>query len=88
MKEEVKKSEFYHFGILPQVCIHSIVEDEYSAMYIPQDKCDCGCNEWIDSTMFLAKISGIPCLEKEVHRCKDCNKVRIATHKGIIEERE
>lgn len=81
MDEWIDKSEFFHFGILPQVCIHSLIENEYSKMYIPQETCDCGCKEWVDSTMVI--IEGFP--EKEVHRCKDCNKVRIAYRIGIKE---
>lgn len=79
---KTSNSEFFHFGILPQVCIHSLIEDEYSKMYVPQEVCKCGCKEWIDSTMLM--FIGLP--EKEVHRCKDCNEVRIAKHIGIKDE--
>lgn len=76
------KSEFFHFGILPQVCIHSLDEDDYSKMYIPQEKCDCGCPDWIESIMKMFKNFDSP---KRVHRCKKCNEVRIAHHIGIKE---
>ncbi len=77
--ESSKKSAFFNFGIVPQVCIHSPVQDEYSHMYIPNEICDCGCSEWTESTMEMFK--GFPV--KEVHRCKECNEVRMATHKGV-----
>jgi hypothetical protein len=79
---DTSKSEFYHFGLLPQVCIHSLIEDEYSKMYKPQETCDCGHSEWVESTMIM--IEGYP--PKQVHRCKKCNEVRIAHHIGIKEE--
>lgn len=78
---DTNKSEFFHFGILPQVCIHSLVQDEYSCMYSPQANCECGSSEWIDSTMEI--VNGLPI--KDVHRCKHCNKVRLATHIGYKE---
>lgn len=81
MDEFINKSEFFHFGILPQICIHSVIEDEYSKMYIPQMVCNCGCVEWIDGKMQM--FEGFP--EKDVHRCKKCNEVRIAHHIGIRE---
>lgn len=79
---DTSKSEFYHFGILPQVCIHSLDEDEYSKMYIPKEKCDCGCADWIESTMQMFTGCDWP---KPVHRCKKCNQVRTANHIGYKE---
>lgn len=76
---DISKSEFYHFGILPQVCIHSLDEDEFSKMYTPQEKCDCGCGDWIESEMQICANFYSP---KKVHRCKTCNEVRIANHIG------
>ena len=82
----VDKSEFFHFGILPQVCIHSLDEDEYSKMYVPQEKCRCGCLDWIESTMKIVKdFMGHEFPKKRVHRCKECNEVRIAYHVGFKE---
>ena len=84
---DTSKSEFYHFGLLPQVCIHSLVEDEYSKMYKPQEICECGHSEWVESTMDIIKpIEGFSFPKKNVHRCKKCNKVRISHHIGIKEE--
>lgn len=79
---DTSKSEFYHFGILPQVCIHSLDEDEYSIIYTPQEKCKCGCSDWIESTMQMFKNFDS---QKRVHRCKECNQVRIAHHIGYKE---
>lgn len=80
---DTNKSEFFHFGILPRVCIHSLDEDEYSKMYIPQEKCDCGCFEWVESTMkMLEDVGDYSFPLKNVHRCKNCNEVRISTHIG------
>lgn len=76
-------SEFYHFGILPSVCIHSIIEDEYSKMYIPREKCACGGDEWIAGKMNIIKpIVGLNYPKKDIHRCKQCNEVRLADHIG------
>lgn len=83
---DVSKSEFFHFGILPSVCIHSPIKDEYSNNYIPREKCDCGCTEWVESTMKLVGDSfGYEFPTKDVHRCKQCNQVRMADHKGYKE---
>lgn len=80
---DVTKSDFFYFGTLPQVCIHSLIEDEYSQMYIPQEICDCGSNEWIESKMDVIKpIEGFSYPKKDVHRCKNCNTVRLANHIG------
>ncbi len=88
MDEFTKNSEFYHFGILPEICIHSIVEDEYSKMYIPREKCDCGGTEWIEGKMDIVKpINGYRFPQKEVHRCKICNEVRVSDHIGLKNER-
>lgn len=82
MEQYKNKSEFYHFGVLPRMCIHSPIEDEYSHMYVPQEKCDCGCSKWVDGKMPLVEMMGVPCMFKDVHRCKDCNEVRVANHIG------
>lgn len=79
---DTNKSEFYHLGIIPKVCIHLLDEDEFSKMYIPQVKCDCGCSEWIKSTMHLFMNEN---WIKRVHRCNSCNQVRIAHHIGYKE---
>jgi hypothetical protein len=81
----INKSEFYHFGLLPSVSIHSPIEDQYSKMYIAREKCDCGCNEWIEKgcTMILGHYPDGTPLYKDVHRCKKCNKVRMADHIGL-----
>lgn len=75
---ETSNNEFYHFGILPQKCIHTPIPDQYSKMYIPQESCECGCKDWVDSTMELFKMMPV----KHVHRCAACNEVRIANHLG------
>jgi len=81
MSEWLDKSDFFHFGTLPQVSIHSIIEDQYSKMYIPREKCDCGCSEWIDGKMKIVEdCFGYEFPKKDVHRCKDCNEVRMADH--------
>lgn len=88
MKKERDKSPFFHFGLLPKICIHSLKEDQYSKMYTPREKCECGCVEWINSTMELLKPSNAYYFPpKEVHRCKNCNEVRMADHIGICEEK-
>jgi len=86
---DTSKSEFYHFGILPEICIHSLDEDQYSKMYIPHEKCEsCGCLEWIESTMKIIKSSyGLEFPKKRVHRCKKCNEVRMSHH-IVIESQE
>lgn len=86
MSEWIDKSEFYHFGILPQICIHSLDEDQYSRSYEPLETCDCGCTEWIESTMKIIEDDLFPL--KRVHRCKYCNEVRIAHHIGLKEKNE
>lgn len=84
MKKLTDTSEFYHFGILPQICIHSPIQDEYSKMYIPQEVCECGSKDWIDGKMDIIKpIYGLHFPKKDVHRCKKCNKVRMSNHIGI-----
>lgn len=85
---KTNNSEFYHFGILPQVTIHSVVEDKYSHMYIPRENCDCGCSEWITEgcTMVLAHYSDGTPIYKDVHRCNECKSVRLAYHIGIKNE--
>lgn len=83
----IKDSEFFYFGILPQQCIHSLIEDEYSKMYIPQQKCECGCGEWVNSTMKMFEdINGYEFPKKYVHRCANCNEVRMADHIGVKDE--
>jgi len=80
---DISKSEFFDFGILPQICIHSLDEDQYSKMYIPREKCNCGNDQWIDSTMKIIKDSmeyEFP--KKSIHRCTQCNEIRMADHIG------
>jgi hypothetical protein len=75
----LKKSDFFDFGIIPKVCIHSLQEDEYSKFYIPIDKCNCGCNKWVESEMNILKSKyGYSFPKKKVHRCAKCNEVRLA----------
>jgi len=81
-------SAFYAFGLLPEICTHTPKEDHYSKMYVPDSECVCGCREWITSgcTMVLGHYNdGTPCY-KDVHRCKECKEVRMATHIGIKNE--
>lgn len=79
----MNNSAFLHFGLLPEICIHSLIEDQYSAMYIPREFCGCGANEWVISTMKMtADDSPIQLPPKDVHRCKKCNEVRLADHIG------
>ena len=86
--EWTNKSEFYHFGILPEICIHSPIEDKYSKMYTPREKCDCGCSEWIEGKMDIVKpVNGYQYPQKDVHRCKNCNEVRMADHIGVKDVR-
>ena len=82
MNDITKNSEFYHFGLLPQVCIHSLVEDQYSKMYIPREKCDCGSSEWWTEvcTMILGHYDDGTPMYKDVHRCAICKEVRMADH--------
>lgn len=79
------KSEFYHFGILPAVCIHSPLPDLYSKMYTPRETCDCGCSEWIQEgcTMILCHYPDGTPMYKDVHRCRYCAEVRMADHVGL-----
>lgn len=80
----LNKSEFFHFGILPRISIHSPIEDQYSSMYIPRKLCDCGSEQWIEEgcTMILGHYPDGTPLYKDVHRCKNCNEVRMADHIG------
>lgn len=87
MDEWTKNSAFYHFGILPQVCIHSIIVDEYSEMYVPREKCECGCSQWIEAKMDIIKpVNGYHFPKKDVHRCMVCKEVRMADHIGVKHE--
>lgn len=84
MIDAMKKSEFFNFGLLPSVCIHSLVEDQYSALYIAREKCDCGCCEWVEGEMEMFKSLVSPehkFPKKKVHRCSNCNEVRLADYK-------
>ena len=81
MNNHIDKSAFYHFGILPSVCIYTIKEDKYSKMYKVRDKCECGCSEWMPSTMIIHKLLPL----KDIHRCKNCNEIRLCDHIGIID---
>jgi hypothetical protein len=84
MEELKNKSEFFHFGILPGVCVHTPERDQYSAMYKAREKCDCGASEWLESTMILGHCADGTPVYKDVHRCKSCNEVRMADHIGVI----
>ncbi len=84
INEYKNKSEFYHFGLLPEICIHSLDEDEYSKMYTPNETCEaCGGKEWIESTMRILDLPEKLYPAKRVQKCKDCESVRIAHHIGI-----
>jgi hypothetical protein len=84
MRSILNEIEFYHFGLLPQVCIHSLDKDEYSKSYIAQEICDCGCKEWIESTIKMFEdYMEYDFPLKRVHRCQQCNTVRIAHHIGV-----
>lgn len=77
-------SAFYEFGLLPEICIHSPIEDQYSKSYIPRETCDCGCKEWIDAEMdIIQPMEGFTFPKKKIHCCKNCNEVRLADHIGI-----
>jgi len=81
---DTSNSEFYHFGILPQLCIHSPMEDEYSKMYIAREKCDCGSSNWLENcTMILGHYPDGTAIYKDVHRCSECFEVRVADHIGL-----
>lgn len=85
MKDLTTKSAFYHFGLLPEICVHSLVEDPYSKMYIARAKCECGCSEWVEGKMDLMQpVKNFKPIQKDVHRCKECNSVRMADHIGVI----
>jgi hypothetical protein len=89
MKDAMDNSEFYHFGVLPQLTIHSPIVDQYSHMYIPRDSCDCGCSEWKDGELDLIQpIRGFTLPKKQVHRCVNCSNLRMADHKGRKETNE
>ncbi len=81
---DTSKSEFFHFGILPRVSIHSVKKDQYSCMYKPRELCDCGCSEWLQEgcTMILGKYPNGEEMIKDVHRCRNCNEIRMADHIG------
>ena len=81
------KSEFFHFGLLPEICIHSLEVDQYSKMYVPREKCDCGFAEWVEGKMDIVKpMNGYRFPTKAVHRCKSCNEVRMADHIGVKDD--
>lgn len=81
---DTKNSEFFHFGILPAVCIHSPLEDRYSKMYIPREKCDCGSLEWLEEgcSMRLGNYPDGTAIYKNVHRCWFCSELRMSDHIG------
>lgn len=88
--EWTNNSEFYHFDILPQLTIHTVIPDDYSPMYKPRERCDCGCDEWLEEgcTMILGHYPDGTPVYKDVHRCKTCYEVRMADHIGIIQSNE
>lgn len=86
MKDIIAKSPFYYFGILPAWSIYSPVQDNYSDVYVPEKVCECGSIKWKKKqTMILGFQNGIP-LSKEIHRCKNCDKIRMAKHVGIKDQ--
>lgn len=65
-----------------------MVEDEYSKMYIPREKCECGCSEWIEGKMNIVEpVNGYQFPQKDVNRCKKCNEVRMADHISLENHR-
>lgn len=80
----MNENAFVHFGLLPEVCIHSPVEDQYSKMYVARNTCECASEEWLTEgqTMILGHYAGDIPLIKHVHRCAKCNEVRLADHIG------
>lgn len=62
-------------------------KDPYCKMYKAQEVCDCGSKEWIEQgcTMILGHYPDGTPIYKDVHRCKKCNKVRLAQHIGYKE---
>ncbi len=87
MSENIDESAFYHFGILPAVCIYSAMEDQYSKMYVPRNKCDCGSDKWNEESwgMIIGHYGGIP-VHKQVQGCAACGEVRLADHIGVKDE--
>ena len=80
-------SAFFNFGILPEVCIHTPEEDQYSPIYKPREKCECGASEWIEGEMEIVKsMTGYEFPKKHVQRCKCCHEVRMADHIGVLKE--
>ena len=78
------ESAFLEFGLLPGVCIHSIIEDRYSKMYVARTICQCGCSEWVDSSIEIIRdLMGYEYPKKQMHRCKQCNQVRMADHISV-----
>lgn len=80
-------NNFLYSGKLPRACIHSVVEDQYSAMYKPREKCACGCINWKekDCTMILGTFEGKE-LVKAVHKCSACDEVRLADLIEVVED--
>lgn len=87
MKDELEKlidkmngmGDFINYGTLPKVCIHTPIPDNFSPYYVPDEKCKCGCTDFIDGEMKILKDSfGYEFPKKFVHRCKNCNEVRLA----------
>ncbi len=85
MNDYINKSEFFHFGILPGVCIHSPINDVFSKMYVPREKCENGHSDWLTEgcIMKIGHWQDSTPIYKEVHRCKICNDVRISDHIGV-----
>ncbi len=82
-----ENSAFFQFGLLPEICIHSLEEDQYSKSYVPRNICKCGASLWKESTMKIIEDSmGYEFPKKAVHRCIQCNEVRMADHIGIKDE--
>jgi len=72
-------SNFLSTGKLPDVCIHTPIEDAYSEYFLPRITCDCGSVDWMDGELKVIKDSfGYEFPKKPVHRCKSCNEIRLA----------
>ena len=72
---------------LPKMCVYSLDNDYYSQFYEVEQTCECGCSNWITSTLtmnvFEDQLSLTP---KRIQRCVDCKKVRISKIKEVFEE--
>ena len=79
--------DFFNYGTLPKVCIHTPKPDNFSDYYSPRGICKCGSSDWIDGEMDIlkSKIDHVwP--KKPVHRCKKCEEVRLSDLKEKEED--